>query len=388
VTQTYRRFIDQRPDFREVAHQSKLLILRAAVSSDLQLLAHRLNRISERHRQTRDFTLHSLRTALLEILACFPVYRTYIREGETTEGDRQFVCRAVAQAKRRHPVLDAALFDFARDVLLLQAPPGLDDAGRRQRELFVGRFQQLTSPVMAKGIEDTAFYRYFPLSSLNEVGGDPVSGPTSVEEFHRQNLARQARWPFSLIATTTHDTKRSEDLRARINVLSEIPNVWRTAINRWARLNRRHRREVAGQPAPSRNDEYLFYQSLVGVWPLDTGGTGLGIGDWGLGKYGRSEGPTPNPQPPIPNPSSLAQEVTVALVVAPRLIAQLTPFPQDALAVPPPLGAAVWQDTYITVAELGLSRLTNVFTGEVRAVEESRLSVAAAFCDFPVGLFC
>jgi len=268
LTKVYGRFIEDRQDFREVAHQSKLVIMRTAMSSELQLLAQRLNRISERHRRSRDFTLNTLRTALREILACFPVYRTYIREGHVSERDRQFVCRAVAQAKRRHPATNAAAFDFIRDVLLLQLPPGLDEAGRRERELFVGRFQQVTSPVMAKGIEDTAFYRYFPLASLNEVGGDPVRGATTIEEFHRQNLARQGQWPRSLVSTTTHDTKRSEDVRARINILSEIPRVWRAAVNRWARLNRRHRREVEGAPAPSHNDEYLFYQSLVGVWPL------------------------------------------------------------------------------------------------------------------------
>ena len=174
----------------------------------------------------------------------------------------------MAQAKRRNPATNAAVFDFIRDVLLLERPPDLDEAGRHERELFVGRVQQVTSPVMAKGIEDTAFYRYFPLASLNEVGGDPIRGATSIEEFHRHNLARQAAWPQSLICTTTHDTKRSEDARARISVLSEIPHLWRKAVNRWARLNRRHHREVDGQPAPSRNDEYLFYQSLVGVWPL------------------------------------------------------------------------------------------------------------------------
>ena len=160
------------------------------------------------------------------------------------------------------------MFDFIRDVLLLELPPDLDEAGRRERDLFVGRFQQVTSPVTAKGIEDTAFYRYFPLASLNEVGGDLAHGAGSLEEFHRQNLARQAGWPRSLVCTTSHDTKRSEDMRARINVLSEVPALWRRAVNRWARWNRRHRREVDGQPAPSRNDEYLFYQSLVGVWPL------------------------------------------------------------------------------------------------------------------------
>ena len=161
------------------------------------------------------------------------------------------------------------MFDFIRDVLLLEVPPHADESTRRERELFVGRFQQVTSPVMAKGIEDTAFYRYFPLASLNEVGGDPVEGPTTVQEFHARNLARQAQWPRSLIATSTHDTKRSEDARARINVLSEIPHQWRAAVNRWARINRRHHREADGQRAPSRNDEYLFYQSLIGVWPLE-----------------------------------------------------------------------------------------------------------------------
>jgi (1->4)-alpha-D-glucan 1-alpha-D-glucosylmutase len=263
----YSRFIDKRLDFREVAHQSKHLVLHSAMSSELQLLAHRLNRISERHRRSRDFTLNTLRVSLREILVCFPVYRTYIRDGCVSGTDRQIICRAVAQAKRRNPATDAAVFDFIRDVLLLEAPPDLDEAGRRERELFVGRFQQVTSPVTAKGIEDTAFYRYFPLASLNEVGSDLRVGPTAMEEFHRHNLARQAAWPYSLISTSTHDTKRSEDARRQISVLSEIPHLWRKAVNRWARLNWRHCREVDGQPAPSRNDEYLFYQSLVGVWP-------------------------------------------------------------------------------------------------------------------------
>ena len=269
LTKIYERFIDERLNFRELAQVSKLLILKANMSSDLQLLAHRLNRISERHRRSRDFTLNTLRIALREILACFPVYRTYIREGDVSERDRQFICRAVAQAKRRNPAMSAAVFDFIRDVLLLQLPLGLDDDGRTERALFVGRFQQVTSPVMAKGVEDTAFYRYFPLASINEVGGDPAHGAVDVEEFHRQNIERQIKWPQSLISTTTHDTKRSEDTRARINVLSEIPHLWRKAVNRWARLNRRHHREVDGKPAPSRNDEYLFYQSLFGIWPLD-----------------------------------------------------------------------------------------------------------------------
>ena len=193
LTRLYGRFIDQRLDFREVAHQSKLLILRAAMSSELQLLAHRLNRISERHRRTRDFTLNTLRVALREILACFPVYRTYIHEGSCLRA-RPAVCPprgGAGQAPQPGHQRRACSTSFAT-CCCWSSRRSWTRPGRRERELFVGRFQQVTSPVMAKGIEDTAFYRYFPLASLNEVGGDPARGTTSVEEFHRQNLARQA----------------------------------------------------------------------------------------------------------------------------------------------------------------------------------------------------
>lgn len=269
IQRLYYRFIDQRMDFREVVYHSKLLILRAAMASELQMLAYRLNRISERHRGSRDFTLNALRFALRQIVACFPVYRTYIDGSTVSDRDRRVVHRAVAQAKRRNPAVDQAVFDFVRDVLLLERPPELDEAGRRDRTFFVGRFQQVTSPVIAKGVEDTAFYRYNPLTSLNEVGGEPAEGAMSVDEFHRENLVRAQHRPWSLIATSTHDTKRSEDLRARINVLAEIPQLWKKAVNRWSRLNRRFHRDVDGEPAPSRNDEYLFYQALVGAWPLE-----------------------------------------------------------------------------------------------------------------------
>lgn len=268
ILKTYKRFTSNTIDFDEVSHRSRLLILRVALSSELQLLAHRLNRISERHRRTRDYTLNSIRVALREILTCFPEYRTYIRRRRVSDRDRQVIYRAVGQAKRRNPAIDTALFDFIRDVLLLEQP-GLDEQGRDERDLFVGRFQQVTSPLVAKGIEDTAFYQYLPLTSLNEVGGEPSAGAGTVAELHAENLYRREERPGSLVTTTTHDTKRSEDVRARINVISEIPRQWRSAVNRWSRLNRRHRREVDGQPAPSRNDEYLLYQTLLGVWPLD-----------------------------------------------------------------------------------------------------------------------
>lgn len=265
----YNRFVRERVDFRETVYASKMLIVRVSMASELVLLAHRLNRLAERHRWSRDFTLNSLRVALREILGNFPVYRTYISAEEVPDRDRQFVHRAVAQAKRHNPAMDAGVFDFVRDVLFLRRPPDLDESGVRERALFIGRFQQVTSPVMAKGVEDTTFYRYYPLTSLNEVGGEPARRVVTVQEFQRENADRHRERPRSLLASTTHDTKRSEDVRARIDVLSEIPQLWRGAVNRWARLNRFQRRDTEGQPAPSRNDEYLFYQALVGVWPLE-----------------------------------------------------------------------------------------------------------------------
>jgi (1->4)-alpha-D-glucan 1-alpha-D-glucosylmutase len=270
LTKAFDRFVGRHVDFREVVLESKVAILRVAMSSELQLLAQRLNRLSEQRRRFRDFTLNTLRHALREIVTCFAVYRTYLRPQEITPRDRRFVVRAVAEAKRRNPEIPGGAFDFVRDVLLFEQPTALDPAAARERELFVGRFQQVTSPVMAKGVEDTACYRYFPLASLNEVGDTPAGPPTTVDDFHRDNAVRHGDWPASLLCTTTHDTKRSEDVRARIDVLTELPREWSRMVNRWARLNRRHRREVDGAPAPSRSDEYLYYQTLLGVWPFES----------------------------------------------------------------------------------------------------------------------
>ncbi|MBX3441080.1 MAG: malto-oligosyltrehalose synthase [Planctomyces sp.] len=268
LRRNYLRFTEEPGDLEEIAYLAKRLILSTAMQSEIHLLAHRLDRISNRHRRSRDYTRQALRFALREIIACFPIYRTYIHNGHVSERDRRIVQRAVAQAKRRNPAAETMVFEFVRDVLLLAEPPDLSEEGRQERDLFIGRFQQVTSPVMAKGVEDTAFYQYIPLTSLDEVGGEPAHAVTSVDEFHTQTLARCADWPRTMLATTTHDTKRTEDVRARLNVLSEVAGQWRTALSRWARLNRRHRREVDGLPAPSRNDEWLFYQSLLGIWPL------------------------------------------------------------------------------------------------------------------------
>lgn len=268
LVKVYRRFSRRQAPFHEVAYRCKLLILRVAMASELYLLAHRLNRISERHRHCRDFTLNSLRTALREVLACFPVYRTYVGTGGVNVRDREVIRRAVSRAKRRNPAMDTAVFDFIQGVLLLEAPEKLDEAGRHERQFFVGRFQQATSPVMAKGVEDTAFYRYYPLVSANEVGSEPARAAVTLQQFHEENLWRWSEHPCSMTCTSTHDTKRSEDVRARISVLSQVPQQWRSAVNRWSRINRRFHEEVDGQAAPSRNDEYLLYQTLVGIWPL------------------------------------------------------------------------------------------------------------------------
>lgn len=267
IERQFRRFTGEKRTFADIVHDCKRLILRFSMSSELQMLAHRVNRISEQHRKSRDFTLNALRYALREVLAAFSVYRTYPGPGGISERDQQFVNRAVAVAKRRNRAMDPTTYDFIRDVLLLRHPPGLSADAIRSREEFAGRFQQVTSPTMAKGVEDTAFYVYFPLLSTNEVGSSPAAPPVKVAAFHQQNLQRSIRQRGGLLATTTHDTKRSEDVRARINVLTEIPDRWRAAVQAWSRLTRRWKKEVDGALAPSREDEYLFYQSLIGVWP-------------------------------------------------------------------------------------------------------------------------
>jgi (1->4)-alpha-D-glucan 1-alpha-D-glucosylmutase len=307
--QLYARFTGERQSFAAIADQAKGLMMRTALASETNVLARALNRISEQNRRTRDFTLNALRHALREVIASFPVYRTYVvcdaltplppspvatGEGGNAGGasvalttpdstsrlldssaprlpvsdrDRRAIDRAVAQAKRRNPASDPTVFDFLADVLLLRDEDSLSAAEWAERCRFVMKFQQLTGPVMAKGVEDTAFYIYNRLVALNEVGGDPAAFGASPADLHRQNAERVRRWPYGLLASSTHDTKRSEDVRARIAVLSELPREWRAAVNRWARLNRRHKTRVEGTAAPDRNDEYHFYQTLLGAWP-------------------------------------------------------------------------------------------------------------------------
>ncbi|MBI3862922.1 MAG: malto-oligosyltrehalose synthase [Planctomycetia bacterium] len=265
----YARFIREAIDWKELVYRSKKLIMQVSMSSEISVLGHQLDRISERDRLYRDFTLNSLTVAIREIIACFPVYRTYVTAAGTPERDRHYIELATGRARRRNPAISESIFHFVRDILLLKPVEHLDEAGRAALLRFVGKFQQTTGPVMAKAVEDTAFYIFNRLLSLNEVGGDPERFGTTVSAFHQQNIDRQAHWPHALLASSTHDTKRSEDVRARINVLSELPAEWKTHLARWARCNKRHKREIDGEPAPSRNDEYMYYQTLIGTWPAE-----------------------------------------------------------------------------------------------------------------------
>ncbi|TVS08354.1 MAG: malto-oligosyltrehalose synthase [Gammaproteobacteria bacterium] len=266
LTRLYRRFVGAGEPFAEVLLQSKRLVIHSHLSSELTMLASLADAIAQSDRHTRDFTLNGLRDALAEIVASFPVYRTYVGPHGASEEDRQSIDMAVQQALRRAPVEDAPVYGFLR-ALLLQAPVRPHDPTLKKRvEDFVQRFQQYTVPVMAKGLEDTAGYRYNRLVCRNEVGGDPTRFSLSLRAFHKLNGDRARFRPHGLLAASTHDSKRSEDVRARLAVLTEWPGIWQQRVFRWSRLNRRFRREVDGQRVPSRNDEYLFYQTLLGTW--------------------------------------------------------------------------------------------------------------------------
>lgn len=267
----YQRFTGLKADFARQAYDCRKLILQVAMSSELRVLSRRLERISEQQRNSRDFTLNSLQAALGEVIACFPVYRSYHcpHLSEVNEEDRRHINLAIKLAKGRNPAVSPTIFDFIAGLLLLHNPEVLSEEQRRERREFVLRFQQLTGPVTAKGVEDTAFYRRYPLASLCEVGGEPSHFGVTRERFHRQNEQRLANWPQALLATSTHDTKRSEDVRARLNVLSEIPGRWYHAARRWQRHNEKHKTQIEGQAAPNANEEYLLYQTLIGTWPFE-----------------------------------------------------------------------------------------------------------------------
>ena len=269
ILATYHDFTGESIRMGEVLFDAKRLITRSSLASERNMLASRLARIAAWDRRSRDFTRAELGRALGTIMATFPVYRTYLQPGRPiSEFDRQTIEKAVGRARKRNPTIDRTVFDFVRSILLMEHPEGLPAEEVARREAFAVRFQQTTGPVQAKGLEDTTFYRYVPLASLNEVGGDPSRFGIAPEKFHARNARRLRRWPDSFLATATHDTKRGEDARIRINVLSELPHEWAEALGRWSRWNARSKRDTPRGPAPDAREEYLFYQTLVGSWPF------------------------------------------------------------------------------------------------------------------------
>ncbi len=276
IDRLYRRFAPPGQDFDEVLYACKTRIMQVNLASEMNMLAREFHQLAIRDRSSRDFTFNGMLAALREVVAAFPVYRTYVSPRGTSADDRRYIEWAIGQARKRWLGADVSIFDFLRRILT-------GDAAEPERDPSPGgplhtamHFQQVTGPVMAKGAEDTAFYRYVRLLALNEVGGDPRRFGMSVAAFHHLAQQRARQWPQAMVTTATHDTKRGEDARARLALLSEMPQEWRRRVSQWRRLNRSRRSEIDGDSVPDRNVEYLFYQTLLGAWPPD-----LAAGDAG-----------------------------------------------------------------------------------------------------------
>jgi (1->4)-alpha-D-glucan 1-alpha-D-glucosylmutase len=273
ITKTFQRFIGHSIHLGHLVYAKKRLVMRMSLANDVNVLGDMLDRLSEKNRWFRDFTLEALAHAVRETIACFPVYRTYVTPGQpVSEEDCAIIERAVIAAKRRNPALEESVFNFLRDILLFRFPENLDDEAREAHAHFVLKFQQSTGPIMAKGLEDTVFYIYNRLAALNDVGGEPQHFGVSVDEFHQRNLERQRDWPATLLATSTHDTKRSEDVRARMVAISDVPQLWRSTLQRWRVINRRWKRNLDDAAAPDANEAFLFYQTLLGTGPIAAAG--------------------------------------------------------------------------------------------------------------------
>ena len=270
MTRTYSRQIGRTIDYQDLVYQKKRAVLETALSSGLHMLARRLAGLAEKDRGARDFTIAGLRDALREMIACFPVYRSYVSAEGVGREDRRVIEQAYKCAVSRNPEIEPGVFAFVRRMLLLEPSRFFSAAEHAAQIEFTARFQQLSAPSTAKGIEDTSFYIYNRLVSLNEVGGDPGRFGIGPDELHAYFEDRQKHWPHALSPLSTHDTKRSEDVRARLNALSELPGKWRKHVARWSQLNACHRVSANGEPAPDANDEYLIYQTILGAWPLGT----------------------------------------------------------------------------------------------------------------------
>jgi (1->4)-alpha-D-glucan 1-alpha-D-glucosylmutase len=267
MTRLYRRMAGRDESFDDVLYASKKRIMQVNLASEMNVLGREFHQLAMREWRTRDFTLNRVLAALEEVVAAFPVYRTYVSPRGASADDLRYIDWAIGIARKRWRGADLSIFDFLRRVLSGEAAHPQDDASPGGPLYTAMHFQQFTGPVMAKAAEDTAFYRYVRLLALNEVGGDPRRFGISVAAFHHLAQQRARQWPQAMVSTATHDTKRGEDARARLALLSEMPREWSRQVFHWLRLNRSRRVEVEGEIVPDRNVEYLFYQSLFGAWP-------------------------------------------------------------------------------------------------------------------------
>ena len=269
LEEIYAKFLGKDLSYADVLYQKKKLVMATLLGVEMRSLGHQLEMLAEDDRYARDISKNDLTQALIETTAHLSVYRTYIRNLEVSATDKRLIEQALRDAEERKFYLKPPTFAFVRDVLLLQNRPHLLPDQREARLAFVMRWQQFTGPIMAKAFEDTFLYVYSPLISLNEVGGDPRPSIAASSDFFKFVKERSKKWPFSLNSTTTHDTKRSEDVRARINVLSEIPEDWHEHLERWSQWNAGHKGIVDGQSVPDRNEEIFLYQTLLGAWPYE-----------------------------------------------------------------------------------------------------------------------
>jgi (1->4)-alpha-D-glucan 1-alpha-D-glucosylmutase len=265
----YARFLGRKTDFSDIVYESKKLVMETLFAGEMHALGQHLGRLAEQDRYARDLPRKELRQALVEITACFPVYRTYVRGPDLSSRDRLSIGRALRDARRRGDTASAPVFDFLRRVLTLESPSYSSEGQTEEWLRFLMRWQQFTGPIMAKGCEDTALYNYNRLIALSEVGGDPAGSGTSIGQFHRRTAEIASHRPFTMNATSTHDTKRSEDVRARIVLLSELAEEWGKRLGLWAAWNEGLKIMVKGRLVPDRNEEILLYQTLLGAWPLD-----------------------------------------------------------------------------------------------------------------------
>jgi (1->4)-alpha-D-glucan 1-alpha-D-glucosylmutase len=265
ITNIYHKFIGKELNIEEMVIECKKLIMNTSLTAEINVLSNHLNQISESYLYLRDYTLNSIKNALIEIISCFPVYRTYITKDEKSDTSKDHIKLSISLAKKSSLRTDTSIFDFIEKFLLLEYEPDIESEKYQNILKFALKFQQYTGPLMAKGFEDTFFYRYNRLIALNEVGGESDKFGSSKEEFHQANLDKMNTTPHSMLTTSTHDTKRSEDVRTRICVISEIPDEWQKAIEKWSSINFTSDSAVT----IDKNDEYLIYQILIGIWPME-----------------------------------------------------------------------------------------------------------------------